>query len=339
MLSRYRATGADLPFSDPCRAHGVATEGYFWRLTDDRARRTIIAMCAINRDADGREWAFVGLAAQPGNFARYAVVPTAGADSRRLGLWAGVGILRADGEHLHIDLGPDAMLRVRLDGAAGWRRPRAYGALGVAHAIPALGQYWHPHGLGADATGVAVLGGVRIALADARVYAEKNWSHSGFPDTWWWGQAHSFTGRADVCAAFAGGDVRVGGVPLSATAVVVRIGERIVRFGNPLLAPVRARVGEDRWALRGTSARYTVEIEGRADPGEAHVLPVPLPAQRTHVPGSLQHLDASMRLVLRRHGRVLFAGESTLAGLEHGDRAHAEAQLRARAGDGLALAA
>jgi hypothetical protein len=314
-------------------------EGYFWRLTDERARRTIIAMCAINRDADGREWAFVGLAAEPGGFARYAVVPSGGASPRGLGLWAGDGIMRADAEHLHIDLGSDAMLRVRLDGSAGWPRPQAYGALGVAHAIPALGQYWHPHGLGADATGVAVLGGVRVALAGARVYAEKNWSHSGFPDTWWWGQAHSFGGRADVCAAFAGGDVRVGGVPLSATAVVLRIGERIVRFGNPLLAPVRARIDADRWTLRGASARYTVEIEGHAGAGEPHVLPIPLPAQRTHVPGSLQHLDASMRVVLRRHGRVLFAGESALAGLEHGDRARAEAQLHAQGVDGLAAAA
>ena len=29
LLSRYRATGADLPFGDPTRAHGVDMEGYF----------------------------------------------------------------------------------------------------------------------------------------------------------------------------------------------------------------------------------------------------------------------------------------------------------------------
>ncbi|KDA06677.1 hypothetical protein DC31_09010 [Microbacterium sp. CH12i] len=36
-LKRYRSTGADALFGNPTRAHhGVAMEGYFWRITDLR---------------------------------------------------------------------------------------------------------------------------------------------------------------------------------------------------------------------------------------------------------------------------------------------------------------
>ena len=45
----YRATGADLPFGDPCRAHGVAMEGYFLRLTDRERGRVVIALIGVNR--------------------------------------------------------------------------------------------------------------------------------------------------------------------------------------------------------------------------------------------------------------------------------------------------
>ena len=38
MLALYRRTGADLPFADPRGYHGVAMEGYFWRLTHVRVR-------------------------------------------------------------------------------------------------------------------------------------------------------------------------------------------------------------------------------------------------------------------------------------------------------------
>ncbi len=331
LLDRYRATGADLPFADPRRAHGVRMEGYFWRLTDAQAGRTVIAWCGVQRDGAGRCWAFVGLAAHPGGFVRHAVVPTGGADRDGMGVWAGDGVARADARQLHIDLGPDARLSVRLDGVAGWQGLRPYGGLGIAHAIPAIGQYWHPHGLGGAATGIAVLGGPPVQLRGAVVYAEKNWSHHGFPDEWWWGQAHHFAGaERDVCLAFAGGAVRVGSVGITATAVVLRLGDRLLRFGTPLRSPVRARLTDDTWTLRGRSARYGIDVEGHADPSTAHVLSIPLPEQRASVPGSLQHLDGRVNVVLRRHGRVLFSGESGLAGLEHGERSRAARELSAR---------
>ncbi|MGO0576047.1 hypothetical protein [Ornithinimicrobium panacihumi] len=54
ILDRYRATGADLPFGDPRRAHpGVAMEGYFWRITDQARGRPLITLIGVNQGPDG----------------------------------------------------------------------------------------------------------------------------------------------------------------------------------------------------------------------------------------------------------------------------------------------
>jgi hypothetical protein len=315
MMRAYRATGADAPFGDPLRAHGVAMEGYYWRFTDPRSGRVVVALCGVNRAPDGH-WATVALAGHPGGFLREAVVPSAGADARGLGAWAGKGAFAAGPDAVRVDLGLDARLDVRLRGVHGWPR-RPFGGVGVAHAVPGLTQYWHPHVLGGRAEGRAVLGDEVIDLGGADVYAEKNWGGGGFPEHWWWGQAQGFE-RADVCVAFAGGDVTVGPVTVRATALVVRLGDTLVRLGNPLTSPVRAEVGEDDWRLRGRSARWSVELDVGADPSAAHVLPVPIPAQRRNVPGAVQQLAARMRVVVRRHGRVVFAGATELAGVEQG---------------------
>ncbi|HEY8583051.1 MAG TPA: tocopherol cyclase family protein [Capillimicrobium sp.] len=238
--------------------------------------------------------------------------------------------MRAHERGLEIRLGPDAWLRAELRGLRGWPRARPYGGLGAAHALPGLGQYWHPHALGGEARGEAVLGGERVSLDGWRVYAEKNWSADGFPERWWWGHAASFPG-ADACVAFAGGAVTVGPVGLTATAVAVRVEKQLVRLGNPVLSPVRAEVSDSAWRLRGAGPRWSVELEGAGVPGDAHVLPVPLPADRRIVPGALQHLGGRLRLEVRRHGRRWFEGESTLAGLEHGGCAGAERELERRA--------
>lgn len=329
VLGRYRATGADLPFADPRRAHGVAMEGWFWRLTDERAERSVIVLCGVNSDRLGGRWTIAGLASHPGGFLRDAVVPGGHAERDRYAI-AAMPAVRADEHGLEVDLGPDAWLRVRFDGVHGWQRHRPYGGLGIAHALPALGQYWHPHALGGRATGEAVLGGERVRFDGARVYAEKNWSRHGFPDRWWWGHAASF-GAQDACVAFAGGRVALGPARLTATAVVVRVGQRILRFGNPVLSPIDAEVSDDLWRLRGGGPRFSVEVEGCGDPADAHVLPVPIPSERRIVPGSVQHLDGRLRVVVRRHGRRWFEAESTLAGLEHGGRDCADAELARRA--------
>jgi len=303
-------------------------EGYFWRLTDRAGGRVIIALCGINRAADGT-WANVALAGHPGDVLAEAIVPEASADPDGLGVGAG-DALGAGPAGLRVDLGPGARLDVAIHDPVGWPR-RAFGGLGPAHAVPALSQYWHPHVLGGRVTGTAVLGGETLDLAGWDVYAEKNWGRGGFPRRWWWGQAQGFA-RRDVCVAFAGGEVAVApGVPaLTATALVVRVGADVVRLGQPLATPVRADVVPGAWRLAGRGPRWSVAVRAHAGAADtARALPVPLPAARRTVPGAHQHLAGTLEVVVRRRGRVAFAGTSTLAGLERGDLStHPEGRTR-----------
>jgi hypothetical protein len=189
--------------------------------------------------------------------------------------------------------------------------------------VPGLGQYWHPHVLRAQASGTLVAGAARWDLADATVYAEKNWGH-GFPMRWWWGEAHDFDGDP-VTVAFAGGRVlggalsRLPGGRFEATALVVRVDGRLVRLGEPVLGPVAIETSPGAWILRGRTLRHQVEVEGRADPGAAHVLDVPVPAERRTLPWSHHHVTGgALRVRVTRRGRTIYAGETEHAGLELG---------------------
>jgi hypothetical protein len=319
MLSRYRALGADLPFTDRRRAHRLAMEGYFWRFTDLDRGRVIVVLCGLCRDAEGQPWANVALAAHPGGFLCTADLPRAGGDPTALGVWAadaqGRTVLQADAHTVRVDLGDGARLHAEL--SDGWPTCQArLGGCGPAHLIPGLGQYWDPHLLGAATRGEAELGAETVTLTGARAYAEKNWSRGGFPAHWWWGQAQGFD-PGDVCVAFAGGTLSARPL-LAASAVVVRLGDQMIRLGNPLLAPAHVRTPRDRWSLQARGPRWAVELEGRAGPEPAHLLPVPDPAARRSVPAAHEHLGGTLHAVIRRRGRVVFAGESRLAGLESG---------------------
>ncbi|WP_354702495.1 tocopherol cyclase family protein [Paraconexibacter sp. AEG42_29] len=316
MLSRYRATGADLPFGDPLRAHGVAMEGYFWRLSDPASGRVIVALCGVHRGRAGKTWANVALASHPGGTVAAADVDSAFADPQALGVRAGDGVLDADARGVRVDLGPDARLDLRLDDVRPWSR-RSLGGLGIGQVAPVLSQHWHPYVLGARASGTAQVGGEAVDLAGFRVYAEKNWGREGFPEQWWWGQAQCFP-EGDTCVAFAGGTVAVAGLTTTASAVAVRLGDRLIRLGDPVLSRARVVARDGSWSLRARGPRYSVEIEATAGPSDAHVLPVPLPASGYSVAGALQHFAGELRLVVRRRGRVQFSGTSPLAGLERG---------------------
>jgi hypothetical protein len=307
----YRRTGADLPLGDPRRAHGVAMEGYYWRLGDPASGRCVVALCGVCR-APGGSWAVVALAGHPGGFVRWRATAAAAADDAALGAAAweaeGVPVLRGSERRVAVDLGPDARLDAAIEGRAEWPR-RALGGLGIAQAIPGLPQYWHPAVLGARVRGEAVLGGETISLDGWDAYVEKNWGGT-FPGEWWWGQAALGDG---AMAAFAGG--RLGG-PLAATAIVVRAGGELARFGLPG-GLVTAAAGGGEWRLRGRTARWSVLLEGEAAHAP-HVLPVPVPAERRAALRSEHHLAGRMRVVLRRGRRVVLRAESALAGLEHG---------------------
>jgi hypothetical protein len=319
MLSRYRSTGADLPFMDPRGYHGVAMEGYFWRLTHVPSATVLVVLAGVNRDAAGESWGTVGIAGHPGGFSRSVAVGEARGEPRGIGVWAGERgrtSLRADAGSLVLDLGEDARLDVRFADPVPWPRA-AFGGIGPAQAIPGLSQYWHPHLLGGRVVGSARLGDREIDLDGATVYAEKNWGRRGFPPAWWWGQAHGFA-RDDVCVAFAGGRAGVGRLQVLSTALVARVGDEVVRAVRPL-QPMRIEVGPRRWRLRARTARHWIELEGAANGTPPHALPIPLAAQRRNQEGAAaQYLASEVRLVVRRGRRTLFSGASALGGLERG---------------------
>lgn len=324
----YRASGADRPFGDPLPAHGVAMEGYFWRFTDPGTGRVLIALNGVNRAEDGT-WSTLGLAAHPRGFLRTVAHPSNSlAATTALGAQAG-DAFHGTPDRLRVDLGTDARLDVSISHHVPWPR-KSFGGSSVFQSVPGLNQYWHPWLLGGTAHGRAVVGDETWELEGWSVYAEKNWGRGGFPESWWWGQAQGFADPS-VCVAFAGGQVSAGPLRTTVTAVVVLLpGGRLIRLGDPLISPVHAEVSDERWVLRGHSARWQVEIEGTGSLDTAHVLPVPLPAERRNVPGAIEHLGAAMRVTVRRSGRIFWEGESHLAALEHGGIERARAEVRRR---------
>lgn len=323
----YRASGADLPFRSPLPAHDVAMEGYFWRFTDLATGRVVITLNGVNRGPDGH-WATLGLASQPNGFLRTVAHPHGHADPDRFAVSAGDAFF-GDEHRVRVDLGPGARLDVTVSDPVPWPR-RSVGGCSVFQAVPGLNQYWHPWLLGGNAHGTATLGDDTWDLDGSVVYAEKNWGKGGFPDSWWWGQAHGFDDPG-VCVAFGGALVHAGPLHMTTTAVVVLLPDgTLVWWGNPVTSPVHAEVTDERWHLRGRSASWQVEIEGSAPLDDAHVLPVPLPAEGRNVAGSIEHLAGRMRVTVRRRGRTAWQGTSALAALEHGSIERARAEVRRR---------
>jgi hypothetical protein len=239
-------------------------------------------------------WALAGVAREPGTW-RSQILDDPQADSH--GVRIGTAFA-GDARHVRFD-GVDAHLR----DIVAW--PRPWHGTGPFGHLPFLRQYWRPLVLRARAEGTVD----GWDLDGATAYVERNWG-PGFPPVWWWGEAHDFGGDP-VTVAFGGGPA-VG--PLRATAVVVHVAGRLVRLGEPLLAGVRAEISPGRWRLRGRG----VEIEAGADPAAAHVLDVPVPAERRTLPWSHQHLAGRLHVRVTRRGRLLYEGESALAGLEQG---------------------
>jgi Tocopherol cyclase len=284
-------------------------EGYYWRFADRRAGWAVAAICGLCRAPEGT-WAMVTLAAEPGGFERTEIAPAAEADPARLGVRAG-GWLRAGPDRLEVDLGAGARLHARFEDRRDWPR-RAWGALGPAHALPGLGQYWSPHLLGARVTGAAELGAVRRELAGADAYGEKNWG-AAFAAHWWWGQGHL---DADAGFAFAGGRLSRRGIVIAPTAVAVWAGGRLVS-----LAPPRARTvagaGGGAWRIAARSPRWAVALEGEA-PAAPVRLPVPVPAERRVDFRADHHLTGRVAITVRRGRRLWLRGEAPVAALEDG---------------------
>jgi hypothetical protein len=249
-------------------------------------------------------WALVGVARHPGGTWQSAILDAPQADSHGVRIGAAFA---GEAERVRIELGDGARAHAELRDVVRW--PRPWHGTGPAGWLPGMRQYWRPLVLRARAEGTVA----GWDLDGATAYVERNWGN-GFPPVWWWGEAHDFGGDP-VTVAFAGGPA-IG--PLRATAIVVHIGGRLVRLGEPLLAGVRARIAPGHWVLRGRSPRHRIELEAHADPAAAHVLDVPVPAERRVLPWSHQHLAGRLAVRVTRRGRLVYAGETELAGLEQG---------------------
>jgi tocopherol cyclase len=322
LLHAYRRTGADPPFSDPARGHRTGMEGYYWRIVDASAGRVVVCLCGVCR-AEPEDWAVVACAAHPGGFLRHAVVAPAIALPEAFGVRA-ADVLRGSIDRIVLRLGDESWVDVHLRPRAAWSRP-AFGALGPAHLVPGLTQYWHPVLLAAEVEGEACLGGSRVRLDEASAYVEKNWG-PGFAGRWWWGHAGAFP-SPEATVAFAGGDVSLLGWGVSPTAVVVRLGGEVLRLAPPLAA-----VSVDGWHVRARSARHSVDLQGEVG-AEPHVLPVPDVVARRVDMRSEQHLAGRLHMSIRRGRRTLFDETSPLAGLELGVPRGSSASLRAAGGD------
>ncbi|HSN43673.1 MAG TPA: tocopherol cyclase family protein [Propionibacteriaceae bacterium] len=332
----YRTSGADGAWGDPERAHGVAMEGYFWRITDRASGRVIIALCGINTPRHAPAWATLGLATTPEGILDTAAVPGGVADPAVLGVSV-PGHFEGTADHLEVNLGTTSLSADFTD-LQRWPRARLGGS-SFFQTIPGLNQYWHPWLMGGRASGTLRTATQTVTFTDAQVYGEKNWGRAGFPTGWWWGQAQGFA-DSDACVAFAGGEVTVGPrvlgrqVGTRVTAVVVRTPDgHLIRLGNPGTSAVRASIEPGRWLLTGDTPQWRVRIEGQAPVSRAFVLPIPLVDEGRNAPGAVEHLDGTMDVTVWRRGRLFWRGTSTLAGLEQGGREHAEHVQASRGGD------
>ena len=315
LIALYRRTGADVPFGDPLPSHGTEMEGWFWRLTDQATGRAVVVLCSCNQHPDG-DWATVAIALEPGGVVRKTAINNAVADRRHFSIRAkdSRNVLDANrsGITLIID---DVKVDLRVDNTEPWTK--AFGGGGVFSSVPFLNQYWHPYCLGGRASATVTGPGVDWRFDDARLYCERNWG-AGFPQRWWWGQAHDFLDD-DVCVAFSGGLLELGPLKKEVTGVVVRLGSRVLRITPP--APTTYRFDRDswHWQITARTPQFAVELDG-CGVGEPPVLPVPLPHERRNVDTDYEFLDGTLRCTVRKWGGVIFDGTSPLAGLEIGDR-------------------
>jgi hypothetical protein len=243
----------------------------------------------------------VTLAAEPGGFERTVVLDDARADERGLDVRAGG--LRATPERLEVDLGEGAQLHATFSDRRDWPQP-LWGALGPAHLVPGLGQYWTPHLLGARVRGE----GLGRSLDGCLVYAEKNWG-AQFARHWWWGQAPL---DDDAGVAFAGGRLAIG----APTAVVVWAPHGLVRLAPPFARTV-AWARDGTWRVRARSVYSWVELEGEAA-GPGLRLPNPIPETRQLETRSTHHLLGRVKVTVWRGRGIWLRGETRMAALEDG---------------------
>jgi hypothetical protein len=207
------STGSTDGPAPPCRSaiprpsHGAEMEGYFWRATD------LEVSARAGRAVRGQPPPRRGLGDRRDRGRTRRLRPLGACSPGRTRRRTGSGSPPATARSRPTPTG-SRWTSVRMPASSSrstdrWAGHGALGGGGVFSAVPFLGQYWHPHLLGGGASGTAP-GEDTWTVRDAEVYAEKNWG-AGFPERWWWGQAHGFD-RPDVCVAFSGGVLTAGPV-------------------------------------------------------------------------------------------------------------------------------
>ena len=290
--------------------------------------------CAASAAATAGEWTLVGLAGAPGGFVRSAIC-AAGRRSAPTGATLTVpgGVARTPtatscGSTWATTRGstraspsPDAWPRRAL------RRASASG-----HLVPGLGQYWHPHLLGAR-----VDGELRARRRDwtlrrrARLRGEELGRRLPRALVVGPGQRHRrrrrrlrrVRGRRRAASARCG---------WRRPRVVVRLGRR------PAAARPAVRARADRRQRRRAGGcargrpRHTVELEGDAN-GSVAAPPARAGARPSGalIDGAAQHFTGRLRVTRRaRPAHACSRGESELAALERGDLSPASADARRR---------
>src|SRR5699024_4383020 len=99
---------------------------------------------------------------------------------------------------------------------------------------------------------------------------------------------------------------------------------------DPVISPVRTTTTDEQWHLSSRGFGWRIEVTASAPLGQAFVLPVPLPSEHRNTPGDLEHLVGDLKVTVSRFGRHVWAGETSLAALEHGGLDRARAELRRR---------
>ena len=161
-------------------------------------------------------------------------------------------------DELRVRMGDDAWVDARLRPRVTWPR-RALGGLGPGQLFP-----------DSRSTGIRCCSRRRsrarrasaAGACGSRALA-RMWRRTGAPGSPGAGggaQADAFP-DPDVGVAFAGGRLPMLGVSAAPTAVVVRLGERVLRLVPPL-ARAQARVNAQSWHVQVRSPRYRLELEG-----------------------------------------------------------------------------
>ena len=284
-------------------------EGYFWRIVAPASGVVVVALSGVCRAPDG-PWALEHARGASGRFRAHARSrATATADPRGVRRARRSACCAATRAALAVDMGPDARPRVTLHDAVPWPR-RAFGALGPRARRSRRCRSTGIRSCSQPACAASVRAGdARRSISTAPSATPRRTGASGFPGRWWWGHAATFgDGRLGVVRRRP--RARCSAATVAPTAVVVRLGGRVIALAPPL-ARTRVALGDGAWRLRTRGRGYDVEIEGDGRRRAARTsCSCPSPASGAASCARSQHLAGRLALRVRRGRRLLYDGRS-----------------------------